>query len=283
VTQRRREQPVALVLACTDRSGRDLVVRAGTATLFRVLTVLPSAGQVGLSGLRALLVADLLTRVVEDWHGGQVLHAVLTRGPQLTDLRDIVGTFGVRHPTAIPGSAAEAVVELGGPARLTILAAGSAAPHDADVEVDVGCYLEVGGTPANGPAGEGGPAAVRRLLEEVDPLAVRLALLRGGHRRPLMLADPVRKQAAATVDRWRRHVAAWAASPSRPMPDGMQQLLRGALGDDLDVGAALLVLHRLEDDADIAPGAKFETFLYADRVLGLDLARDLARAGRGHG
>jgi hypothetical protein len=31
-------------------------------------------------------------------------------------------------------------------------------------------------------------------------------------------------------------------------------------------------------NADVPTGAKFEAFLYADRVLGLDLPRDIGRA-----
>jgi cysteinyl-tRNA synthetase len=38
------------------------------------------------------------------------------------------------------------------------------------------------------------------------------------------------------------------------------------------------VLSELEKDADIPPGAKFETFAWIDRVLGLDLVRDVGKA-----
>jgi cysteinyl-tRNA synthetase len=38
------------------------------------------------------------------------------------------------------------------------------------------------------------------------------------------------------------------------------------------------LLHDLARDADVPAGAKFETFLYADRVLGLDLPCDIGRA-----
>jgi hypothetical protein len=39
------------------------------------------------------------------------------------------------------------------------------------------------------------------------------------------------------------------------------------------------LLRDLTLDVDIPAGAKFETFLYADRVLGLDLPRDIGRTG----
>ena len=52
----------------------------------------------------------------------------------------------------------------------------------------------------------------------------------------------------------------------------------GAFDDDLDTPAALRVLRALEKDSEVPPGAKFETFVYADQLLGLDLARDIGRA-----
>jgi cysteinyl-tRNA synthetase len=53
--------------------------------------------------------------------------------------------------------------------------------------------------------------------------------------------------------------------------------LRAALDEDLDTPTALVTLADLEKDPDVAPGAKFETFAWADRVLGLDLVRDVGR------
>lgn len=41
----------------------------------------------------------------------------------------------------------------------------------------------------------------------------------------------------------------------------------------------LALLRDLAPDSEVPGGAKFETFLYADRVLGLDLPRDIGRAG----
>ena len=51
-----------------------------------------------------------------------------------------------------------------------------------------------------------------------------------------------------------------------------------AYDDDLDTPRALQVLRRLERDADVADGAKFEAFAHLDRLLGLDLVRDVGRA-----
>ena len=51
-----------------------------------------------------------------------------------------------------------------------------------------------------------------------------------------------------------------------------------ALDDDLDTPAALRALRELERDPAIPAGSKFETFASADRVLGLDLVREIGRA-----
>jgi hypothetical protein len=45
--------------------------------------------------------------------------------------------------------------------------------------------------------------------------------------------------------------------------------------NDLDTVSALALLRGLAPDASVPAGAKFETFVYADRILGLDLARDI--------
>jgi hypothetical protein len=46
---------------------------------------------------------------------------------------------------------------------------------------------------------------------------------------------------------------------------------------DLDTPSALALLSGLAPDTGVPAGAKFETFVYADRILGLDLPRDVGR------
>jgi cysteinyl-tRNA synthetase len=112
----------------------------------------------------------------------------------------------------------------------------------------------------------------------LDPLALRLVCLEHRYRQPLNLTWSALEAADATVRRWRQQVAEWANSPSRPMCAQYVADFLGAFGDDLDTPAALRVLRGLEQDGEIPPGAKFETFAYADRLVGLDLARDIGRA-----
>jgi hypothetical protein len=81
--------------------------------------------------------------------------------------------------------------------------------------------------------------------------------------------------AAELTGRWRRRVAGWASQPSRPIPAQAATTIRDAFDDDLDTVAALDLLHSLVSRPDIPAGAKFETFLFVDRVLGLELPREI--------
>jgi len=54
--------------------------------------------------------------------------------------------------------------------------------------------------------------------------------------------------------------------------------MKAAFADDLDTPRAITILRELEKDPGICDGAKLETFLAADRLLGLDLARDIGKA-----
>jgi len=111
----------------------------------------------------------------------------------------------------------------------------------------------------------------------LDPLAVRLALLEHRYRQQMDLTWQTLTAAGRALRRWREQVAEWANSPSAPMPAQYAGQVTGALDDDLDTPAALRSLRALAKDGEVPPGSKFETFAYADQVLGLDLARDIGR------
>ncbi len=55
----------------------------------------------------------------------------------------------------------------------------------------------------------------------------------------------------------------------------MLRQAHAALADDLGVPAVLDMLVGVATRADVPAGAKFETFAFLDRVLGLDLAREV--------
>jgi cysteinyl-tRNA synthetase len=111
-----------------------------------------------------------------------------------------------------------------------------------------------------------------------DPLALRLAFLGMRYRQQANLTWESIAAADGTLARWRASVARWAEEPSQAMSRPHADEVLAAFDDDLDTPRALQVLRRLERDEAVAPGARFETFAWADRLLGLDLARDVGRA-----
>ncbi|WP_016880574.1 hypothetical protein [Rhodococcus sp. DK17] len=101
----------------------------------------------------------------------------------------------------------------------------------------------------------------------------------------MLLSTPYRQQAPLTMeriadaagllDRWRQRIADWSTHASVPMPADILEAAYRAFDRNLDVPAMLDLMHHVESDAAIAPGAKFELFVDLDRVLAVDLLRDL--------
>ena len=111
----------------------------------------------------------------------------------------------------------------------------------------------------------------------LDPLALRLAILRQPYRKELVLTRDDLEAADALIRAWRERVKHWAQSPSKAMCAQYVGNFLGALDDDLDTPAALATAAALAADWEIPDGAKFEAFAYFDRFLGLDLAREVGR------
>jgi cysteinyl-tRNA synthetase len=125
----------------------------------------------------------------------------------------------------------------------------------------------------------GNVVLVRDVVERgLDPLALRLFFLTGRYRQQMNLTWDALGGADRRLRRWRGKVADWAESPSSAMAADYVQRLRDAFDDDLDTPTVLVVLSELEKDTEVSPGAKFETFAWIDRVLGLDLVRDVGKA-----
>jgi DALR anticodon binding protein len=136
------------------------------------------------------------------------------------------------------------------------------------------------GEPAGSPAHRIQPGAVRPPLPGltgVDPLALRLALLRHPYRTKLTLGHDDLVAADDLLKRWRELVRHWALSPSAPMCVRYVGDFLAALDDDLNTPSALGVLRELAADAEVPDGSKFEAFAYLDRFCGLDLAREVGR------
>lgn len=245
-----------------DRTGSYATLTASPSVPLRVCVHRPSARS-GPAGLRVLLVADVLTRVAE-LHGWQVI-TVLAGPPGGTLDRDI-SELGI-HPPAARTGPGETAAALGGPAHVHV--AGDPArsgDHRDGLLLDVGPVQEDSGAPA----GNAAPAGQ-------DPLALRLALLSRPYRQPVPLTRAALAGAAGSLDRWRAQVARWASEPSRPIPPDIAGKVRGAFDEDLNTAAAVALLHDVESAPDRPAGTKFETFVFVDRVLGLELPRDIGR------
>ncbi|MET8408353.1 hypothetical protein ABZV34_09645 [Streptomyces sp. NPDC005195] len=224
-----------------------------------------------LSALRVLLVADVLARALE--LGGT---PVVTVADPPATLRARADALGIRraegerggagpalHVLVSPGGAPEGPAPgrsaSGDPASRDPAPAGQdpviPAPADADPD---GVRIEV--APVSGTA---------------DPSLLRMILLATPRRQSLDLAAADLDGARETLGRWREAVAGWATRPSKPVPEHVRQELRAAWEDDLDVPAVLEALRRVEHAEDVPDGARFETYAYADRLLGLELTRDI--------
>ena len=257
------------------RTGSYAEVRPARPGLLRVHVHAPGgAGGSGITGLRVLLIADLLARTAE-LRGLQVLTTVLTPvgqpSGQAAALERLAGTLGVHPPAARAGSD-DAQTSLGGPADVHVVSSGTSVDRgQGGIVVDVGAaHMHQEAARAGAGAGDmlAGPGH--------DLLAVRLALMSFPCSQAVDLTEGALTSAREELGRWRHEVAGWAESPSRPMPARIAETARAAF-DDLDTVSALALLRRLESDASLPAGARFETFAFADRILGLDLARDIGR------
>jgi hypothetical protein len=255
------------------RSGRYAEVRPGRAGLLRVAAYLgQGTGEPDWTDVRVLLIADLLARAAE-LRGLQVLTAVVFPGDPPAEqafAERAAGALGVHPPAARAGSPRAAVV-LGGPVHVHI-----AGPEGVD-DGSGGLVTQAGAARMCGAvSGESDPVAAGPVPADDDPLAIRLALMSHSHDHAVELTAGVLARAGQTTTRWRNRVAGWAESPSRPMPQHPRAELDAAFSD-LDVVRALALLDRLAQDPDVPDGARFETFVFADRVLGLELARHVGR------
>jgi hypothetical protein len=256
------------------RTGSPTEVRPASPGVLRICAHLPhAAAGSGITALRVLLIADLLARTAE-LSGLQVLTAVQLTGASPDQAAAIEGdadALGI-HPPAARGDCRDAPSALGGP--LDVHVTGDDAdvgPGPAGLSVSVGAAQLAGAGPYPD-AADGGLFAGRR----DDPLAVRLALMSFPGHRPADVDDDALAQAGGTLGSWRQEVARWAESPSRPIPGPIAEAAGSAFGR-LDTVSVLELLGALLPDASVPAGAKFETFVYADRILGLDLAREVGR------
>ncbi|MDX2562674.1 hypothetical protein PV371_23875 [Streptomyces sp. TX20-6-3] len=244
-----------------------------------------SAGDAGtgLPDLRSLLVGDVLARTAE-LHGLQS-RTFLTAPDLPAERTEALGramsalgihppaTVGVHQPNGTLCAAADAHVHAAGTAAQDVaggvlVGVGRVGPAPGANDVPDDALLRATGLPD------------ALVPEGTDPLAVRLLLLGHAHRTPVTVTDATLDEARRTLGDWRRLVADWAQEPSRPVPADVLRHAHAVLADDLGVPAVLDMLTALVTRPDVPAGAKFETFALLDRVLGLDLAREVGHQHR---
>ncbi|MCZ4123294.1 hypothetical protein [Streptomyces sp. H39-S7] len=215
----------------------------------RICAHAPQDGEPGdLTGLRVLLVTDVLARVVE-LRGRAVLLG--RTGPPVPS----ADAAGIR-PADATGTLEEITEVLGGPpvVHLTPRAFEGAG----------GATLRVGEASGTGPLDQ-------------DVLAVRALLLGHPHHEPRVVTSEEITEAGRVLARWRGAVADWAEEPSKPMAADLVRTARAALEDSLDTPQVFRLLRELETAEDVPAGGKFETFAHLDRVLGLEVVREIGR------
>jgi hypothetical protein len=258
------------------RAGSYVEVRPACRGLLRVCAHVPgTAGETDITWLRVLLAADLLARTAE-LDGLQVLTVLAFAGQasaQAAAFERAADALGI-HPPAARASVPESHTSAGGPIDVHLDAQGAGADSGRP-----GLVARVGAARLSW-ADDHGEAAMAGVLagHGSDPLAARLALVSVPYYQPADLTEDMLADARETIAHWRSRVAEWAESPSRPIPARIADTIRATF-NDLDTVAAIALLRDLAADDGVPAGARFETFVYADRVLGLDLPRDIGRTG----
>ena len=104
----------------------------------------------------------------------------------------------------------------------------------------------------------------------IDPLALRLCFLENRYRSQMDLTWNSINAADETLKRWRNKMSTWSHSSTISIDHEMES----AFNNDLDTPKVILRLREIEKSN---LENKHELFSYADQVLGLDLARPVAK------
>jgi len=254
----------------------DTDVRPGHRGEFRVLV---AARRTGLGQLRGYLAADLLRRLSER---ASLAPTVIDLSPDgAAELRAVCADLNIhppRHTLTPPVTSDQLAGQFTDGVRGPVFDVGVRAAGEAAgpaVEALAAHWIEIA-------AADGTGATAGRLgaLGE-EPLSVRYHLMRHGYGERLGGGgDPGGADlpaAAKELGRWRELVARWAMSPSGAMSRPYADAITAAFADGLDTAGALRTLAALADDPAVPDGVKFETFAAADRLFGLDLAREIGR------
>ena len=119
----------------------------------------------------------------------------------------------------------------------------------------------------------------------VDPLAFRLLTFGTRYRSEMDFRWEAMEGANERLSTLRRRMAEWAAAGPAPGPEAWSEAARAfdgrfrdAVGDDLDMPQAVVVLSEVVTSAAVPPGERRALLLSFDAVLGLDLDREAREA-----
>lgn len=238
-------------------SGAKTKIAVASGDILRVAFVIPSDAGPFTCG-RVLVVGDLLRRVVEDIYCAQVLAVIVSSDGWVTEqdwqsallVRPVVGAFTTAH---------DAQRALGDSLDLLVTVAN-------------GQDNRARGSPTLAVA----PAYAAVPYPAAEPTTTRFALTNVNHRYRLDLTSDGLERSHTVLGRWRDRVAHSSQHPGRPIPPAWRNAVVAAFNDDLNVARVASMMNELEDAECGEPGAKFEAFSYVDRMLAVDLRRDLA-------
>jgi cysteinyl-tRNA synthetase len=114
-----------------------------------------------------------------------------------------------------------------------------------------------------------------------DPLAVRLLFLQSRYRAQMNFTLDALSAAERALARWRRLIASWASGDGAPSTDATEPFEKRfveALNDDLDTPAAMALTSEVVSSSSLSPADKAALLQRWDRVLALDLAREVGVA-----
>jgi len=272
------------VLTLYDAATRELeIIRPGHRGELRVLAVAPALADPGdpeLGPLRTWLLGDQIRRTAERAKLVPTLCEVTApgqpgAGPLAAEVRAALNLY----PPARIAAAGEPVEQTvafagGGPPAFDVGTGDTGWLAGMDV---IRYHAAAAGAVTAGARGDGPQRWSEVTAAGLDPLALRLVFMHRKYREEQDVTWEILAAADQALTGWRRSVAEWANSPSAAMPARYADAITAAFEDDLATATALGELETLAGDGDVAPGARFETFAAADRLLGLDLARDIGR------
>jgi cysteinyl-tRNA synthetase len=122
----------------------------------------------------------------------------------------------------------------------------------------------------------GNVVRVDDLIEKgIDPLSFRWLTFQSGYRSEMDFSWEAMETSDNRVKQLRRRMADWApgAEPDGAAAADFDRRFKEAIGDDLDMPAAVVVVNELFSDADVPDGQKYSLLASWDQVLGLDLER----------